>query len=595
MSDPITYEREWTLMFYFASDNPLAPGIVSQLKALKNAGYHHGASVIAYFDPETRGTPTHTFDVNGVAKILNPRNLPGYRPNDPYVRNLMYDKLWGDELTRNRETKIRESLMNELGIAPASFVLPKPPNYPGNELPVVAAAGQTGQKKDQDHKGHHGPEDSLKTFLSFCAEHYKANHYMLFILGHGGVVGNDVFLYDKHAETPSLKLRTLGKVLREFKEKIGNSSFELLSLHSCSMSSLEVAFELHDTANYMLASQGPAFVGSWPYTQILIRIFNDIEALTNAGAPESAADARATLIETMIEKIFKYVLYNSTDYMLAGYSFDLSLCDLRKINNGLIEKAIKDWATALKESLADSMVMNLILLAHWKAQSYWGDYYTDLYDFCFCLRKYLEQLGDATGDKEKYKVLIGHCTEVMGLLAKRSSKYPNNAIQQAEFAGPEAQYSHGFSVFFPWSAPSADKTISSEYQGDKKDAGYRFNATGWYDFLKQYWGAFPGDGTQRAVRKEETDSVAATQRAPSKREELLEDMASLMFNDRGPLNTPGALDDDPPVKPRPTDPTGDECTCGSVKNYPHDTRPLRERVHSAFEDAPPFSPGFLSL
>ena len=36
--------KEWTLMFYFASDNPLAPSIVSQLKALKNAGFHEAAT-----------------------------------------------------------------------------------------------------------------------------------------------------------------------------------------------------------------------------------------------------------------------------------------------------------------------------------------------------------------------------------------------------------------------------------------------------------------------------------------------------------------------------------------------------------------------
>ena len=32
--------RELTLMFYFASDNPLAPLISSQLKARKQAGFH---------------------------------------------------------------------------------------------------------------------------------------------------------------------------------------------------------------------------------------------------------------------------------------------------------------------------------------------------------------------------------------------------------------------------------------------------------------------------------------------------------------------------------------------------------------------------
>ena len=73
----------------------------------------------------------------------------------------------------------------------------------------------------------------------------------------------------------------MGDVLSEFKEKLDEQehkpTFELVSFHSCSVSSLEVAYELKDTANYMLASQGPTFVGSWPYRQILIRIFNDLE------------------------------------------------------------------------------------------------------------------------------------------------------------------------------------------------------------------------------------------------------------------------------------------------------------------------------
>ena len=45
--------KEWTLMFYFASDNPLAISIVSQLKAIKAAGFHHEANVIVQFDPYT--------------------------------------------------------------------------------------------------------------------------------------------------------------------------------------------------------------------------------------------------------------------------------------------------------------------------------------------------------------------------------------------------------------------------------------------------------------------------------------------------------------------------------------------------------------
>ena len=59
---------EWTLMFYFASDNPLAPSVVSQLKALKNAGFHFrnqmevgpGGRQIQLEDPD--GNPIELFE-----------------------------------------------------------------------------------------------------------------------------------------------------------------------------------------------------------------------------------------------------------------------------------------------------------------------------------------------------------------------------------------------------------------------------------------------------------------------------------------------------------------------------------------------------
>src|SRR5690242_1931092 len=91
-------KKEWTIMVYFASDNPLAPGIVSQLKALKNAGFHPQASVIAQFDPHARNTPVHIFDVNLANKLrARGKSQVGFTANDPYVRSLTLDKLWGNE------------------------------------------------------------------------------------------------------------------------------------------------------------------------------------------------------------------------------------------------------------------------------------------------------------------------------------------------------------------------------------------------------------------------------------------------------------------------------------------------------------------
>jgi Clostripain family len=598
-----TDTKEWTLMFYFGSDNPLAPGIVSQLKALKTAGYHQQANVIAYFDPETIGTPTHVFDVNAIYKLEDDKPNIGFTKNDPFVRNLMLDKLWGDKELNRDGIPIRELLIQQF----AKYNLPKPPT---NKQPTAKRRSKARSTRNTEPD----PKTSLKTFLDFCASEYEAKHYMLFILGHGLIVGDDVFLFDEHAAKHSLTLRELREVLDGFKtnikQKDENAEFELVSFHSCSMSGLEVAYELQDTANYMLASQGPAFVGSWPYTQILIRVFNDIKRLmavdkqTKAGAKNKGAAAQkkgkvAAIVEAMIEKIFYYILHNSTDFMLAGYSFELCLCDLRKDKIRRIGGALKDLSAALVQGLQNSLVKNCVLLAHWQSQSYWGENYTDMYDFCFCLNRYCDDFGKATGDTAPFESIQGACDKVMESLAKRSHKQPDNPIILAEFAGPGSQYSHGLSVFFPWTRPTADRIIMEEYPQ------YKFDETGWFSrFLNQYWGpaeyptsvvdrtAVSIDGsTMRLSHVDEQDPLTAqaqqNNRQSYKRRnspfkaDLLEDIISLMFDAQGPLSNDSTLDDPDPLKTNPRDPTGDDCTCGSIKNYPHDTRPRFQRSQRA--------------
>src|SRR5258706_12889756 len=88
-----TKPKKWTLMFYFASDNPLAPGIVSQLKALKHAGHHSEANVIAQFDPHSPRVPVHIFHINLVNKLTahgTPRMASCVTAS---VRNLVLDQL----------------------------------------------------------------------------------------------------------------------------------------------------------------------------------------------------------------------------------------------------------------------------------------------------------------------------------------------------------------------------------------------------------------------------------------------------------------------------------------------------------------------
>src|SRR5918996_217782 len=205
--------KEWTLMFYMASDNPLAISIVSQLKALKDAGFHHQVNVIAQFDPFTEGTPTHIFDVNLINKLKQPfssnigfHDTVGLDDTDPFVRSLVEDKLWRDEKGEegNLVRDVLQTVLKEKHSL--DYNPPKAPNLNGS--------------RSNNGNRHYEPDPltSLQTFLNFCAQRYPARHYMLFILGHGVVVGNDVFMYDEHAEKHSISLNEMGEALAEFKD-----------------------------------------------------------------------------------------------------------------------------------------------------------------------------------------------------------------------------------------------------------------------------------------------------------------------------------------------------------------------------------------
>ena len=448
--------KEWTLMFYFASDNPLASTIVSQLKAIKDAGYHPDANVIAHFDPHEPSAPVHVFDVNHVSKFWYPdRSEVGFASNDPFVRDLVMDRLWGEGNDEIRDWVVAHVKGDPEWIPGAKFDPPKPTKEMGEE---------------QD------PDKALQSFLKFCRESYPARHYMLFILGHGQVVGNDNLLFDDHAAKKALTLTDLGTILRNFNADVQNDrergQVELITLHSCSMSAMEVAYELKGAAKYMLASQGPTYPGNLPYKQILIRVFNDLnsriapaditgpdegkqsfvdrflrpaepvsefireklsaptvqalETFTAKTSPgptllldilddlnklleredthdelfklihkngssngasngsnnggrrliggvnrrrmnrQLLADAFPELsrypkhdVETMLSKIFYYCLYNSYDFQLAGYPFDLCLTDLTKVSD--TEDAINRLADNLIQALDDPVAKQLIL------------------------------------------------------------------------------------------------------------------------------------------------------------------------------------------------------------------------------------------
>ena len=655
----MTTEREWTVMFYLASDNPLAPGTITHLKAIKNAGYHPEVNVIAQFDPHTVNVPAHIFDVNRIEKLKNPdKPNIGFPSKDPFIRNLVTDKLWPSKINR----RIRKALEGRLDI-------PFNPPVP------------TGEMCDETT-----PKESLELFLQFCHKHYPARHYMLFLVGHGVVVGNDVFLHDEHVATTrtgnrrpsSLNLRDLSGILDRFnaalrRGQMGKGPLELIGFHACSMSGVEVAFELKGKANYMLAAQGPTYNGAWPYRQILIRLFNDLESggrftkeglgsngfvdnlkrrtgsfskfvlsrcngnglqkqlaehvlgkrpapelaqnlagkfndlltdpklpqkfmpktlpatlrervrnefdrrnpgrfnwqiIQSALPPETAQANTRVNVKRLCRKIFSYCLFNSFDFQLAGYSCDLTLCDLNNVDT--LRDPISNLVKSLRKGLsfapapAENVIRDLILLAHWESQSFFGEQYTDLYDFCFRLKAKCEQTRMPSSESQcilsrkiitRLEDIEGTCEAVMTVLKKGRRGDDERFIVRCEFVGPAYQYAHGLSVFFPWSEPIANPMWERHYRN------YAFKKqTRWQQFLREYF-----QETKRKPAGEENGLEPAPPSLDINLLNLLQQMAMRVFNDEGQLGSAGSRD--PMGSAGSRDPQGGDCDCASIKNH----------------------------
>jgi hypothetical protein len=549
--------NELTVMIFFAGDNTLSPSMISQLKAIKDAGFQENTTVMVRYDPNEKGARTRIFEVNKKEKASKKTRIGDGL--DPYVRNLEEDEV---------------QLTVPLAVAP------------------IKGRAAAGAAKTEAASEHHRPDSmgayqALDSFVAECLKKHPANHYMLFLIGHGMIVGTDAFLPDDNPST-AISLYELRKILERFKKEKG--TLQLIGMHSCSMSAAEVAYELKGTARYMMASEGISFVGSWPYRQLLKKIFLVIDKVKHPERYPERDGKSGVLDEKCMRMLVKSLYYlcrhNSTDFMFAGFSADLALCNLSEDKVTQLTEPLQELAVALKAVLRAPDAherergKELILLAHWRAQSYWQENYVDLYDFCHCLRKSLSnKLQVKTRRQEAIKTA---CKRVMGVLASKelredddTSAFDNLVVYSEQF-GPTYQYSHGLSVYFPWSRPIEDeiKHIKKKNGGQDvrkngrgkiggKDGtvlerynSYRFTTElrgdSWLTFLEEYF--------------------EITKRDPREKEDTAAGVLRRVLPATGPVNTStvssvSAYANTALSKTIPSDSGGTGCGCPSIKNY----------------------------
>ncbi|HEV2826157.1 MAG TPA: clostripain-related cysteine peptidase [Pyrinomonadaceae bacterium] len=421
---------KWTLMFLIAGDAALSASMISQLKELTDAGFQEHTNVLLYFDPNCNGKGARIYDVNHYRKQQSDeKTVIGDGPN-PFVRNIAED-----------------CNIQSLQQIPAAL--------------------------------------SLRYFLEYSRFYYPAENYMLFLMGHGVIVGNDEFLPDTD-DGSSITLAELGEILKEFGGKVRatkGDEFHLVAFHSCGMSSVELAFELQGSARYMMGTQGSAFPGSWPYRQILKKIFNAM--LKFSGDQASNTDEYPNpLVKEILKGLQNLSFYNGRDFSDAGFSGDLAMCSLDNDNVEGLKQPLKTLVRELKRGLRNG-VKESILLAHWESQSYFGESYTDLYDFCECLQKHCPKGGSEHAiweacEQVKDKLQSERCdngsgTDPEGLF--------DRLVVFSDYYGPAFQHSNGLSIFFPWRTPIAKVTTNYENYEFTKE----LKQNSWLSFLNDYF------------------------------------------------------------------------------------------------------------
>lgn len=515
VNTPQQKKPEWTVMFFFASDNTLSPSTIPQIKSIKAAGPPVNANVLVYFDPNEKGAPTRVFNIN-----RDPSTGTVDDSGDPVISVLSSDFVSPEEIKKAGEgsKEFAESLEKK------------------DSLVAV---------------------DALRQFLNYCREAHPAQHYILFLVGHGLVVGRDAFLPDDNPDS-AIGLTTLGGILNDFNTQIGDDSkLELIGMHSCSMSAVEVAYELKDRARYMLGSQGISFVGSWPYRQLLTKIYND--------AGKDNVD-----VDELVKSLHTLTIHHSVDFMHAGYSSDICLCSLAGDRIDALTDPISKLSKALQKGVNEPRCRDFIVMAHWKSQSYWQETFTDLFDFCFCLTRLCKEprnseLDALPGNREASETrlaIIDACKAVTDVLTPANG----GPIVCADYVGPDVQYSHGLSIYFPWSEPLKDENdhVIQNY------GTYAFTSTlnqphAWLTFLDEYF-----DKTKRFDRltEEEKFNHDDSEFLSNEYKGLLaEALKSFPFEvaigNRDFVST-SALEG----KITPPDSTGGACTCASTKNHP---------------------------
>lgn len=451
----------WTVMVYLAGDNNLTTECMFALTEMKDARLCEDVNVIAQFDPSDPYLPSHRYEINEKRESLY----------SDIIDRARYYKGKG-EVNFKKESRKAASLA----------ALRRSVRKSGQEFEKASLTASKANKVITDETDTGSPI-TLYNFISFCLEEYPAEHYLVVLSGHAGGTERDYLLKDE-SSARSLTFNELKQVFKRVKKDRGGKLIDIVGMDNCLMSMAEICYELRGLAEVVVGCESFSPTSGWPYRQILERLCKDFV--------DPGQTKRHPVTEAAKVIVEEYVNYYST-YWMAGLSVTQSALNLKKVEG--LQREIDKLALLMEKELLSEgenktaertapkrrRFESSLLLAHWEAQSYNGEQFVDIYDFCDCLESRVES-----------KAVAGQCRKLKKFVE-------SEFVLKACYSGAIYQYSYGVSMYFPW-AQIAPSYFNLDFINDAKGKG-------WGSFLKTYTRLTRR--VPRGVLKEVADDVSA--------------------------------------------------------------------------------------
>lgn len=434
----------WTVMIYLAGDNNLTTECMFALTEMKRATRSEELNIIAQFDPSDPYLPSHRYEINKDDKTGS--ICPDIIDCARYYKN-------------KREVNFRKESRNAIALAAAREAAREEVRKNGGKKLDRASLTDAKLGKVFTDDTDTGSPVTLYNFISFCLQEYPADRYMVVLSGHAGGTERDYMLKDE-SSARSLTHNELKQVFRRIKRDRHGKLIDIIGMDNCLMSMAEICYELRDVAEIVVGCESFSPISGWPYRQILERLATDF--VDPKLPPEQSVTTEAA--KAIVDE---YVNFYAT-YWMAGLSVTQSALNVKKVQalrehiDRLAEAMEKELiAEAKKKMLAPAkrLLENALLLAHWEAQSYNGEQFVDLYDFCDCLEK-----------REPPAAIAQRCNELKQFIKTQF-------VLKSCYCGATYQYSYGVSIYFPWS-----EIAPSYWNLDFVQP----NESGWGSFLKTY-------------------------------------------------------------------------------------------------------------